>query len=92
MIIDNFYFQTAREAIIYEIAHTMGMMKREQEVQQEVINHEFMYNMTHQDASNGYRLRLHTDKWFNGMAANINKMVKMLEAVNSPEFNEVNHD
>jgi len=87
MMIDNFYFQTAREAIIYEIAHTMGMIKREQEIQQEVINHEFMYHMTHQDASNGYQLRLHTDKWFKGMTANINKMVKMLENFNTSDGN-----
>ena len=79
MTIDEFYFETPREAIIYEIAHTMGMMKREQEIQQEVINYEFMHDMTHQDASNGYLLRLHSDKWFTGMTANINKMIKMLE-------------
>ncbi len=79
MTIDKFYFETPREAIIYEIAHTMGMIKREQEIQQEVINYEFMHDMTHQDASNGCRLRLHSDKWFTGMTANINKMVKMLE-------------
>ncbi|MBS4773090.1 MAG: hypothetical protein KHX55_02305 [Proteobacteria bacterium] len=78
-MIDSFSFQTPREAIIYEIAHTIGMMKREQEIQQEVINYEFMYNMKYQDASNGWHLRLHSDKWFTGMTDNINKMVKMLE-------------
>lgn len=81
-MIDKFCFETPREAIIYEIAHTMGMMKREQEIQQEVANYEVMYDITHQDASNGCRLRLHSDKWFAGMAANINKMVKILEKFN----------
>lgn len=78
-MIDDFTFQTPREAIIYEIAHTMGMMKREQEIQTEVINYELMHDMTHQDASNGCHLRLHSDKWFDGMTSNINKMVKLLE-------------
>ncbi len=84
-MIGYFTFQTPREVIIYEIAHTMGMMKREQEIQQEIINYEFMYDMKHQDASNGCRLRMHTDKWFDGMTANINKMVNMLK--NPENFN-----
>lgn len=82
-MINKFYFETPREAIIYEIAHTMGMMKREQEIQQEIANYEVMYDITHQDASNGCCLRLHSDKWFAGMAANINKMVKILENFNT---------
>lgn len=82
-MIDKFCFETPREAIIYEIAHTMGMMKREQEIQQEVTNYEVMYDMKHQDASNGCRLRLHSDKWFAGMTANINKMIKILENFNT---------
>ena len=27
-------FKTPREAVIYKVAHVMGMMKREQEIQQ----------------------------------------------------------
>ena len=72
-------FKTPREAVIYEVAHVMGMMKHEQEIQQEVFNYELMHNMTHQDTSSGYQLRLHSDKWFDGMAANINRLLELME-------------
>lgn len=72
-------FKIPREAVIYEVAHVMGMMKREQEIQQEVFNYELIHNMTHKGASSGYQLRLHSDKWFNGMAANINRLLELME-------------
>jgi hypothetical protein len=77
-------FKTAREVLIYEIAHVMGMMKREQEIQQEVFNYELMHDMKAQDASNGCRLRLHTDKWFDGMTDNINRCIAILKTIDKP--------
>ena len=31
-------FKTPREAVIYEVAHVMGMMKREQEIKYLIMN------------------------------------------------------
>lgn len=69
---------TPREELIYEIGHTAGMVKREREIQQEIFNYEAMYSMKYQDASEGMRLRMHSDKWFAGMRAIINRLIGLI--------------
>lgn len=60
-------FKSAREVLIYEMGIAAGMMKREQEISQEIANYEFLHDLKAQDASKGIRLKLHSDKWFKGM-------------------------
>lgn len=69
---------TQREELIYEIGHTSGMVKREREIQQEIFNYECMHNTKYQDASNGIRLRLHSDKWFAGMRGIIDRCIELI--------------
>lgn len=74
-----------RETLIYEIGHTAGMVKREREVQQEIFNYECMHNIKYQDASNGIRLKLHSDYWFAGMRDIIGRCIELINQ-HSHEF------
>lgn len=78
---EELIFKTMREAAIYEIAHVMGMMKREQEIQQEVSNSIVLEDMKFSSiiGRTDNRFRLHSDKWFNGMTNNINNLIKMIK-------------
>ena len=77
---------TPREQLIYEIGHTAGMVKREREIQQEITNYEVMYSMKYQDASEGIRLRMHSDKWFEGMRAIIDRCIELINKLDSKEI------
>ena len=78
----EFKFTSAREALIFEMGVISGMMKREQEISQEIANYEYLYDLRHQDASSGIRLKLHTDKWFKGMNKLVNDTINILENKN----------
>lgn len=82
-------FQTIREAAIYEIAHVMGMMKREQEIQQEVTNSIMLEDMKFSSVigRSDDRFRLHSDKWFDGMTNNINRLIQLLKNMEKGEAN-----
>jgi hypothetical protein len=78
---DDLQFKNIREMAIYEIAHTMGMMKREQEIQQEVSNSIMLEDMKYNTiiGRSDDRFRLHSDKWFDGMITQINKIIELIK-------------
>jgi hypothetical protein len=76
-------FRNAREAMIYEIGHTAGMMKREHEIQSEIATDIWLQDRNYSSImpKREERFRLHSDNWFNGMENNIHEAVALIERI-----------